>query len=60
MSKSSVQDCVDSAGRLAAFINDQLIDCDLMDVLTWCAEANVALARDTTTAGESLELLRGQ
>ena len=59
MSTSQTQDCIDSAGRLTAFLNEQLADCTVLDLLTWCVEANVCLSRDTTTAAEGLTQLTG-
>lgn len=59
MSTTKAQDCVDSAGRLAAFINEQVGECDPLDLLTWCVETNVALSRDNTTAAEGIQLLSG-
>jgi hypothetical protein len=61
MSKPSVnkvQDCIDSAGRLAAFISELYGDCSMLDLLTICAESNVSLARDTTTALAALNQLQ--
>lgn len=60
MSTTKAQDCVDSAGRLAAFINEQVGECHLLDVLTWCVEANVALSKDTTTALEACQIVGGR
>jgi hypothetical protein len=42
-SVNKVQDCIDSAGRLAAFIDELWGDCNMLDVLTICSEANVIL-----------------
>lgn len=58
MATSKAQDCADSAGRLAAYITEQFIEIELLDVLTLCAEANVGLYRDTEIAAEGLNLLR--
>jgi hypothetical protein len=57
-SVNKVQDCIDSAGRLAAFIDELWGDCNMIDVLTICSEANVTLARDTTTALAALQQLQ--
>ena len=37
-SVNKVQDCIDSAGRLAAFIDELWGDCNMLDVLTICSE----------------------
>ena len=59
MSTTKAQDCIDSAGRLAAFINDQFVDIHHIDILTLCAEANVGLYRDTEIAGVAIQQLTG-
>lgn len=58
MSKAKLQDCIDSAGRLAAFIDALGADCVLEDVLVWCSESNVALSTDTKLANEALDAIR--
>lgn len=57
MSTDKTQDTIDSAGRLAAIIDHLHSDCDLMDVLIWCEEANVTLGRSTTAASEAIARL---
>jgi hypothetical protein len=57
MSTSSAQDCIDSAGRLAAMIDTLATPCTLIDVLMWCDMANVQLSRSTTAASEAIGLL---
>lgn len=60
MSTTKTQDCIDSAGRLTAFLHDNFGDIEHLDVLTLCAEANVGLYRDTDIALEAIELLTGK
>jgi len=59
MSTSSAQDCIDSAGRLAAMIDTLATPCTLIDVLMWADMANVQLSRSTTAASEAIALLAG-
>ena len=59
MSTTKTQDCIDSAGRLTAYLHDNFGDIEHIDVLTLCAEANVGLYRDTAIAAEAIELLTG-
>ena len=53
-SVNKVQDCIDSAGRLAAFIDELYGECTLIDILTICADANVGLYRDVRISDEAL------
>jgi hypothetical protein len=55
MSKAKLQDCIDSAGRLAIFIDALGATCALEDVLMWCAEANVALYTDREIAATAFQ-----
>jgi hypothetical protein len=57
MSTSSAQDCIDSAGRLAAMIDTLATPCTLIDLLMWADMANVQLSRSTTAASEAIGLL---
>ena len=59
MSTSSAQDCIDSAGRLAAMIDSLATPCGAIDVLMWADMANVQLSRSTTAASEAISLLVG-
>lgn len=56
---TKVQDCIDSAGRLAAYLQDLFGDIELEDVLILCAQANVTLTRDTQTAARAIEQIHG-
>jgi hypothetical protein len=60
VSTSKTQDCIDSAGRLTAFLNDLFADIEHLDVLALCAEANVGLYRDTDIAKEAITQLTGE
>lgn len=51
---TKLQDHIDSAGRLAAIISDLSVDTSPLDVLTWCAEAHIILARETKLNIEAL------
>ena len=56
---TKLQDHIDSAGRLAAIISDLSVDTTPLDVLTWCAEANIALSRETKLNIEALTYVQG-
>jgi len=55
MATSKKQMHIDSAGRLAAIMND-LSDDDItqLDVLSWCREGNILLANDGKIPGEAV------
>jgi hypothetical protein len=55
---TKLQDHIDSAGRLAAIISDLSVDTTPLDVLTWCAEANIGLARETKLNLEALTYIK--
>jgi hypothetical protein len=55
---TKLQDHIDSAGRLAAIISELAVDTTPEDVLTWCAEANIALSRDTKLNLEALTYIQ--
>jgi hypothetical protein len=55
---TKLQDHIDSAGRLAAIISDLSVDTTPLDVLTWCAEANIGLARETKLNIEALTYVK--
>lgn len=59
MSTTKAQDCIDSAGRLTAYLHDNFGEIEHLDVLTLCAEANVGLYRDTEIANEAITQLTG-
>jgi hypothetical protein len=55
---TKLQDHIDSASRLAAIISDLSVDTTPLDVLTWCAEANIGLARETKLNLEALTYVK--
>lgn len=56
---TKVQQHVDCAGRLAAIISHLGHDCELVDVLAWASEANVAMANDVKVPAQALIELMG-
>lgn len=47
---TKLQDHIDSCGRLAAFITEQVGDATPEDVMAWAAEANILMQHDTKIA----------
>lgn len=59
MTMNKVQDCIDSAGRLAAYLSELYADIEHADVLMICAQANVGLTHDTRLAETAYQQLMG-